>query len=262
MLAGLSLLIALAAPPAPPAPPTASVAQAAGPGRVFFAPLRAEGVDDVTKQSIEGAVLVAARKVGVTVIGAGDVQALLDVEAARQAAGCDSDSCAAELADALGAPELMTGQIAHLGDTWVLTLTRLGRADLNVLGRSQIARDGTSAAVLLPVVDGIVADVLGRTAAAEAPQTSGSPLVVVGGVVAGSGAAVGIVGAALWGASAAQHDAGKRALAGGDVAGAAAIRGTWEPVYLAGIVGVGVGVAAVVVGVGLVAGGLLSGEDS
>ena len=243
MLVGLLMCSALAAPlVGPPAHE-----------RVFLAPLRTgDDVDVTTRQSLEGAVLVAAKRAGITVIGAGDVQALLDVEAAKQAAGCSADSCAAELADALGAPQLLTGQVAHLGDTWVLTLTHLERANMQVLGRAQVSQTGTSAAVLLPLVDRVTNEVLGL---APAPA---SPLVMAGVGVGVGGVVVGGLGALLWGYTAGRFDDGVDLVNDGDLAGAQKIRDENEGLYYAGIVGVGVGVAAIVAGTGLVAGGLLS----
>lgn len=266
MLVGLLLLCALdaplvaAAPLSGAAPAERSAVVAAPAARIFFAPLRVgDDVDGVTRQAIEGAVLIAAKKRGHALIASGDLQAVLDVEAAKQAAGCTADSCAAELADALGAPELLTGQVARLGDTWVLTLTHLERANMQVLGRAQVSRTGTSAAVLLDVVDGLLAEVF-PAPVVVAPPPSSSPLIVPGVVTGVGGVVVAGLGAGLWIVAAGKHAEGKAAVDDGKVDVARDIREQFEGVYYAGIIGVGVGVAAVVVGAGLVGGGLLSQE--
>ncbi len=221
--------------------------------RVFFAPLRPnDDVDPMALLSLEDAVLVAARKAGVSIIGRGDVQAVLDVEAAKQAAGCTSDSCAAELADALGAPELLTGQVARLGTTWVLTLTHLERSSLAVLGRAQLQRDGDSVGVLLGGIETLVGETFHK-----APP---SVLVPVGVVTAGVGAVTAVLGGCLWALAAFQHGKGIEALEAGDVAGAAEVRKVWEQPYNIGIAATVVGVVVAATGGGLFLGGKLSSE--
>src|SRR5262249_28429771 len=72
--------------------------------RVYVARLRASsGIDDSASTALEEAVLVAAKKArpDLTVIGRSDVAALSDLVAEQAAAGCDAESCAAEIADAL-----------------------------------------------------------------------------------------------------------------------------------------------------------------
>ncbi|MDP2344349.1 MAG: hypothetical protein Q8O67_25545 [Deltaproteobacteria bacterium] len=247
------------APPAetPPAEPLPLPAPAPAPAavvvddRIFLAPLRAgKDVDRGALQSLEEAVLVAGRKLAINVIGSGDVQALLDVQAAEQAAGCDTDSCAAELADALGAPGLMTGQVAHLGNTWVFTLTHLDRASLKVRGRAQMRRNGDSPAVLLGGVEELMGEVFNRK-----PTTS--LLVPIGGATASVGAVAAGIGAWVWIAAAGKHSEGVQLRDDGDLAGAAKVRDEWEIPYYVGITTTFTGVAVAVVGLGLLAGGIV-----
>jgi hypothetical protein len=61
------------------------------------------------------ALVVELRKLQkVSVIGFDEVQALLDLEAQKQLAGCEAGSCISEIADALGADALITGAIARV----------------------------------------------------------------------------------------------------------------------------------------------------
>jgi hypothetical protein len=134
------------APAAAPAPAPAPAFAARTARRVFVAPFTGTTTDAATLDLVEDRVLVASRAAierakergegNVEVVGARDVQSILDVEAAKAAAGCDATSCANEIADALNAEEIVFGQLGHIGETWQLTLTRTERATLKVLGRS------------------------------------------------------------------------------------------------------------------------------
>jgi hypothetical protein len=140
--------------------------------RVFLTPLRATdvapGVTDL---------LVSARRHQALfdVVGAADVKGVLDVESARAALGCDSESCANEIADALAAEQVLTGQLGRVGNLWLLTLTRTDRKTLQVLARASVEAHGDSPEVLLPLVPQAVDEVLGivqeRGAAGSSPPS-------------------------------------------------------------------------------------------
>lgn len=122
--------------------------------RVYVAPLSGPTSDATTVSLIEDRVLVAAKSLPAQfeVVGARDLQGLLDVEAASRAVGCDTTSCANEVADALNADELVTGQLGRIGETWQLTLTRTQRGTLKVLGRSARDARGDTPEGLLPQI--------------------------------------------------------------------------------------------------------------
>ena len=127
--------------------------------RVYVAKLRGgEGVDASATTALEEAILVAAKKArpDITVIGRGDVAMLADLRAEQEAAGCDAESCAAEIADALGAPQIVTGKLSHVGSTWILSLTRLERGSLLVLARDSVEKQGSSAEVLIGDIQPLV----------------------------------------------------------------------------------------------------------
>ena len=161
--------------------------------RVFLSPLRvSEGVDGPTRLAVEEALVIAARARHNGVVGSADLTALLDAEAAVQAAGCDSSGCEAELADALGAPELLSAQLVKVGaSTWVLSLKRLRRADMQVLASHQVTREGESPLVIAEAIDELTDVVVG--------PRPGRHLLFGGGVVAAVGAVAGVVGGLmLW----------------------------------------------------------------
>ena len=63
-------------------------------------------------------------KTGLEIITAEDMEAVLGIERQRQLLGCDdgSSNCTAELAAALGADALLTGSVAKVGASYVITL--------------------------------------------------------------------------------------------------------------------------------------------
>ena len=129
--------------------------------RVFVAPLSTgAGADRAEVALFDERVLNAARNhKAFDVIGGRDVQSALDLEATRQAAGCTDDmSCAIEVAGALDAPQVVSGQLGRVGDTWVLALTRTERATLTVLSRVVRESHGASPEGLLGAIDGAVGE--------------------------------------------------------------------------------------------------------
>lgn len=182
--------------PAPSATPTSSPTSsptADSQPRVFFSPLGVgAGADAAVVALVEERLLASARRhPAFDVVAARDVKSLFDVEASRQAAGCDGGiDCAAELAGALDAPQLVSGQLGRVGSTWILSLTRLERVQLTVLARVHREARGDTPEDLLRQLDGAVDELFGASAAATVDAGGGSPLPVVGGIVAG----VGVVG--------------------------------------------------------------------
>ncbi|MDP2343106.1 MAG: hypothetical protein Q8O67_19270 [Deltaproteobacteria bacterium] len=168
-----------------------------GPVRVFVAPIATgAGADGAVVALFDDRVLAAARdKPAFDVVGSRDVESIISVEASRQAAGCDGEmSCAIELAGALDAPQVVSGRIGRVGDTWVLTLTRTERATLKVLSRVVRESRGSSPEGLLGTVDGAVDELFGD-------ERGPSPLLVSGGVGVGVGVGVLVVGTVAAGLS-------------------------------------------------------------
>jgi hypothetical protein len=56
------------------------------------------------------------------VIAGRDIEAILGFEAQKQLLGCDEASCVAELGGALGADELVVGQVGKIGETFVVNV--------------------------------------------------------------------------------------------------------------------------------------------
>ncbi len=73
-----------------------------------------------------------------SVLSSADFRTLLGRERQRQLLGCgeESTSCMTELAGALGAPFVMSGTLARLGDVWQLTLQTLDTTKSQPVSRS------------------------------------------------------------------------------------------------------------------------------
>jgi hypothetical protein len=123
---------------------------------------------------------------GFDVIAARDVTALVDVAAVRAASGCtDGISCESEIASALDAPQLVTGELGRVGDTWLLSLARTERTTSSVLARVTVDARGDTPEGLLGEIDGAVAELFGAEVAGG---------VDVGFVVGAVGVGVGVGG--------------------------------------------------------------------
>lgn len=63
-----------------------------------------------------------------------DIQSLMALEAGKQATGCESESCLAEIAGALGAELVVTGRVGRLGSLYVVKLSLIEPASASTLG--------------------------------------------------------------------------------------------------------------------------------
>ena len=105
-----------AAPPASAAPPATRV-------RVLVLEPTGSTVEPALRTAIGGLVASELGRYDVLdVLAADDVRKAVELEADRQAAGCTTDSCLAEVAGALGARLVVFGDAAQLGTVAVLNL--------------------------------------------------------------------------------------------------------------------------------------------
>lgn len=176
--------------------------------RVYLVPLRAPNVDQAATEVLAEQLLVSARRHHelFEVLGASDVKAIIDVEAAKAAMGCDTESCANEIADALNAEQLLAGQVGRIGDVWLLTLTRTDKATMKVLSRVSVEAHGDSPSSLLPLIANVVDQALG----VERPANVWAWM---GGTVGAVGALGVITGGVLYGWSIVEYQAAADALA-------------------------------------------------
>jgi hypothetical protein len=136
----LSLLTVLActAPVAPSDGAPSSTTASSSVERLLVFSLSAEGVDARLVRSLERAVVQAADDAGYDAMSNQDIASVLDIEAAKQAAGCEgTSSCLAEIAGGMGASLVVTGTVVALDAShFELSLTLLGDNATRVLARA------------------------------------------------------------------------------------------------------------------------------
>lgn len=136
------------------------------------------------------------RRTGWEVLSSGDVRKVLDMEVEKQAFGCDTDACLAELGAALGASRVLHGSVARLGDRLVLTLSLVDPQEARSIGRA--SGQGEDAADLHDQVPDLVRELISSDHAGGASARSGAPVVTIVGATIG---VVGLVATAVTGGS-------------------------------------------------------------
>ena len=178
MFVSALLLLALAAPVAAEAP----AAQ-----RLLV--LDVEVVDTtIDAQAATRVMAAAAAEVpGYAVLSAADVRAMVNLEADRQSAGCTTNSCLTELADAMGAGLVLFGSVSTLGDTTTTTVSLYASATQTIQKRSFTSSTNALAG---PLRTTTIALLKGRDPPSPALLLAGAGTAVVGGAAAGLGALV------------------------------------------------------------------------
>ncbi|MDP2343315.1 MAG: hypothetical protein Q8O67_20320 [Deltaproteobacteria bacterium] len=122
-------------------------AQAAGGGpkarSILVLELRGEAsvVDHSTLTTITSTVAAAvSKRKGLNVLTAQDVKNLVDIEAQKQMLGCTSgsESCLAEVANAMGAELVLSGDVGKLGSAYVINLNLFDASKARSLGRENL----------------------------------------------------------------------------------------------------------------------------
>lgn len=113
--------------------------------RVFVFAFTGDGVEPRLLRVIERAVVGAAEEAGKKAVSHQDITAILDVEAGRQASGCEGQgACLAEIADGLGAAAVVTGAVSRLDNGIDIALTLLDRNGIDVVARAQATAAGNA----------------------------------------------------------------------------------------------------------------------
>ncbi len=173
----LLVLCALAQAPAAdavtPAPAPAPVA--AAPSAALMNLVALEGVRASTAELLTSNLVAHLRGTNhfSRVVTNAEIQSLLGLEQQQQLLNCDTSSCMAELAGAMGVDYVVRGTIGRLGQTWTVNISMLntnsGLAERTVLRTVP----GSDEAALLPVMKEVADQLVGKTAvsvAEAAPQ--------------------------------------------------------------------------------------------
>jgi hypothetical protein len=148
----------------------------------------------------------AHRFAQVDAVSSADLRELATLEAEKQEAGCEGDSCLAELAGALGARYVLSTRAGKIGSSTVVSVQLYEATKGTVEARDTVEvfdLDELPAKVS-PLVDGVLTQVLGAPLSGAAPlpqappkKNGSDPLHLALQVGGGAGIAVGVVSAAL-----------------------------------------------------------------
>lgn len=120
------LQVALLAPPAPK--------------RLAVMPIKPEGgTSDTLADAVTQAVVSEVRRQskGYSVIGWGEIKALVSMEREKQQLGCDQVSCLAEIGGAIGASIIINGTLTRIGGLYLLALRMVD------VRHAQVLKEGT-----------------------------------------------------------------------------------------------------------------------
>lgn len=98
-----------------------------------------------------------------------EIEGVLTQQQARQIAGCDSNTCAAEIAGALNADEIVLSDVTVVGDVYVLSLSRVRARDAQVVSRVMHKVRRGEEERFIDSVPALDAELFGLTAPAAAP---------------------------------------------------------------------------------------------
>ncbi len=211
----LALVLAQApTAPAPTPPPAAPAVTDAAPRILVLVP-KGDTVDVEVRRAIASTLTVELGKTGrFTALSTSELAQLADLEADKQAAGCDSSSCLSEIAGALGARYVVVGDATQLGGLMAVNLslfdveraTSVRRTAFEVRDPAEIPARARHAALTLAGADA-------SAAGADGPPLVPLTLLVTGSAVLLGGAAFDMV----------SPTSNNRALDAGDFVGPAAM---------------------------------------
>jgi len=146
--------------------------------RVMLMPLvNGEGVSESTADAVTDSVAGELRRIpGLQVLTRKEVSAVLSLDRQKQLLGCQSDSCLAELGGALDVERLITGNVAKLGQSWILHLQLVDARKVVTLANSDRRKKGGSIDDVLDELPSMVKELYsGQPAIAAAPPPPPAP---------------------------------------------------------------------------------------
>jgi TolB-like protein len=160
----------------------------AAPPKLAVLPLsHGEGVPDTTTTALTESLASEVRRTsGADVVTRREIESVLSLEMQKQMLGCQTDACMTELGGALGVDQLVTGDVARLGESWLVHLKVVKPARAQVVAQSDRRIRGGTVDDVLDVLPAMVAELFGAAApaaAAPAPPPA-APLPAPGAVPA------------------------------------------------------------------------------
>src|SRR5512138_806372 len=110
------------------------------------------------------------RRSGAEVITEREITSVLSLEQQKRMMGCSTDACMAELGGALGVGRLVTGEVAKLGESLLVSLRVLDAAKVRVVSQSDRRLKKGSYDDLLDALPAMVSELF-----ADAPRAAPPP---------------------------------------------------------------------------------------
>lgn len=174
-----------------------------GPPQILVLDLSTGNLDPVEVTLLDGLVVQAlSRHDALQVLSSRDIQQMVDVEAQKQVLGCDTESCLAEIAGAMGARYVVYGQVGKLGGVVLLQLNLFDSLEGKSVSREKVEAPDMAVLGRLvePTADRLVTRLTGvATADSVAAPAETEGALPAGWLVAGAGGAGVLVGAAAVG---------------------------------------------------------------
>jgi hypothetical protein len=135
-----------------------------------------EGVPPSTAAAItEALVAEVRRQSGAEVITQREIASILSLEKQKAMLGCETDACMAELGGALGADRLVAGDMAKLGESFLLHVRVVEVTKVRVSAQADRRLRGGTIDDVLDVLPGVVAELFPGAAPRPGPSALAPP---------------------------------------------------------------------------------------
>jgi TolB-like protein len=151
--------------------PLLALAVVAAPPKLAVMPVAAgEGVPASTAAALTEALAAEVRRrSGIEVITRREIETVLSLEAQKQLLGCQSDACIAEIGGALGVERIVAGDLAKLGESWLVHLKVVETKKVKVAAQSDRRIRGGTIDDVLDALPPMVAELFPGAGPAVAP---------------------------------------------------------------------------------------------
>jgi TolB-like protein len=153
--------------------PLALALALASPAKIAVMPIAAgEGVEEKTAAALtEAAVAELRRRPDVQLVTPKEISALLSLEQQKVALGCQNEACIAEIGGALGVDRMVTGDMARLGQSWLVHLKVLDVAKARVVTQADRRIKGGTIDDVLDALPSLAEELFPGGKSAAAPTT-------------------------------------------------------------------------------------------
>ena len=157
---------------------------AALPKSVAIIPLKSKNLGQSQLSSVVDDLLISElqrNSSGLRIVGQTDIEAVIGLEKRKDALGCDSAACLAEIGGALGVDSIMYGSLSRLGKSYMLSVSWVKARDATVIQRHSETL-GDSEDQVAAGVHRTIATLLGQSPSSAPVGVTATPPGSVGGV--------------------------------------------------------------------------------